>query len=130
MCNARKDKMCCENGITCNACLDDCKHAKEIMETKRFTIEVCRWFDKVNGNTYHSVRCTRHSDGAVIVHAWTYGYDRAYESTALKTMLEAGWLPKRCTENNVYLYERETDYPIIWMVSDGLKRDMVANGQN
>lgn len=95
---------------------------------KLFTVVACRWFDSINGNTYHSVRCTRHSDGAVIVHAWTYGYDSAYEQTALKAMAEAGWLPKKYTSETVYAYDRENKYPIIWTVSDGLKRDMVANG--
>ncbi len=113
------------------------------MQTKKlFTVIACRWFDK----TYHSVRCIRHSDGAVIVHAWTYGYDSAYEQTAYDTMYKAGWFKNYrrkvlAPSNNpakfvsvgykkatIRMFDRENNYPIIWTVSDGLKRDMVANG--
>jgi hypothetical protein len=40
-----------------------------------------RWFDKANGNTYHSV--TAYLDGAESVHVpFAYGYDYAFEQTA------------------------------------------------
>jgi hypothetical protein len=104
---------------------------------KKFTVNACRWFDKVNGNTYHSVRITRHSDGKVIAHKWTYGYDDHYRQTALETMFVNDWLPGKYTKDSIidqyherlFMYERQNNYPIIWNVSDGLKRDMVANGE-
>ena len=54
-------------------------------------------------------------------------------------MAKAKWLPKkykRCSDclssknevPNLYLYERENNYPIAWSVSDGLKKDCVSNG--
>ena len=112
------------------------------METqKKFTVIAQKWFDKINGNTYHSVRCIRHTDGSIIVGAMRYGYGSAYEQTALKIMLEAGWLPiylensiknfdslVRLTKENVMQYERNWDYPIIWVVSNGLKRECIENG--
>lgn len=100
------------------------------MKTKRqFTAIAQRWLDKVNGNTYHSVRVIRHTDDEVIVGQFQYGYGDHYRQTALAEMLKAGWLPDRYNENNIWLYERENDYPIIWNVSDGLKRDCIANGK-
>jgi hypothetical protein len=107
---------------------------------KLFTVIVKKWFDKINGNTYHSVRCIRHSDREVITGPFQYGYGEHYKQTALEVMYKNGWLPgyikigdggpiKPLTEENLYSYERENNYPIIWDVSDGLKRDCVANGE-
>jgi len=84
---------------------------------KRKIVFVCkavRWLDQINGNTYHSVRITRKSDGEVIGHQLTYGYGDHYKHTALETMAAAKW------ENN---------YPIQWDVSDGQKRDVIDNGE-
>lgn len=90
--------------------------------------KACRWFDRVNGNTYHSVRITRCDDGAVLACEWRYGYGDHYRQTALDEMLKAGWIDAKYTEDK-YGFERENNYPIEWQVSDGLKRDMVANGK-
>lgn len=85
----------------------------------QFSVNAVKWFDKVNGNTYHSVRCVRHSDGAVVVGQFQYGYGDQYQYTALNAMLETGWLPEKYGEkqphggNLVYLYERENNYPIL-----------------
>jgi len=102
----------------------------------KFIARACRWFDKVNGNTYHSVKITRCSDGAVIACPWQYGYGEAYQSTALLAMSRKKWLPKEYHEvskpgeiSTLYRYERENNYPIEWEVSDGLKRDMIVNGE-
>ena len=93
----------------------------------KFTVEAKRWFDKVNGNTYHSVRVTRNADGKTIVHPFTYGYGTSYEQTALDIMLKEGFIPETY-KGKLYQYERENNYPINYIVSDGLKRDCVANG--
>jgi len=96
----------------------------------KFTVIAARWFDKVNGNTYHSVRCIRHRDSAVVVGQFQYGYDEHYRQTALEVMAKAKWLPvKYRSQDNQFSYERENNYPIFWSVSDGLKRDCVANGE-
>lgn len=98
-------------------------------KTKRqFTAIAKRWFDKVNGNTYHSVRVIRHKDDKEVRGQFQYGYGDHYRQTALSKMLKAGWLPSKYDEKNTWLYERENNYPIIWEVSDGLKRDCVDNG--
>lgn len=95
----------------------------------KFVCKAVRWFDRVNGNTYHSVRITRTSDKAILGHEWTYGYGDAYKQTALKTMDKFGWLPKEYSGDKSWLFERENGYPIEWVVMDGLKRDMIANGR-
>jgi len=107
------------------------------MERKiKFVCNAVRWFDKVNGNTYHSVRVTRCSDGKVIVGQFQYGYGDSYRQTALEEIEKASWLPKKYTGkivggyggNKSYSYERENNYPILWNISDDLKRECVANG--
>lgn len=96
---------------------------------KKYTVIAYRWFDSTYGNTYHSVRCIRHSDGAVIGSGKTlvYGYGSHYEQTALQLMTAHNWI--NCCKSKLYLYNRENNYPIIWNVSDGLKRDAVRNGE-
>jgi len=102
----------------------------------RFIAEAARWFDKVNGNTYHSSRITRVRDGQVITVFFQYGYGDMYRQTALKAMWDAGWFnnykqsdsKKRYGVNDIYSIEREHNYPIYWNVTDGLKRDCVTNG--
>lgn len=100
------------------------------MNTRKieYVVNACRWFDRINGNTYHSVRITRTSDGAVIVGQFQYGYGDQYRWTATHEMLKAGWLPKKYNDKNYSYFERENNYPILWNVSDGLKRDCVKNG--
>jgi hypothetical protein len=106
------------------------------MENKiKFVANAVRWFDKVNGNTYHSVNITNIKTGKTIYCPMTYGYSEQYRHTALEAMAKAGWLPEKYrsnqiqSENSFYMYERENNYPIMWNVTDGLKRDCVANGK-
>lgn len=96
----------------------------------KFTVIAKKWFDKVNGNTYHSVRCVRHKDNTVVVGPFQYGYGEHYKQTALAVMFDAGWLPniEYRDFDKQFSYERENNYPILWTVSEGLKRDCVANG--
>ena len=103
------------------------------MDNKReikFIAQAVKWFDKVNGNTYHSVNITRTDTGEVVYCAWTYGYGDHYRQTALIAMAGAGWLGEKYSQGtDWYSFERENNYPILWNVRDGLKRDMVANGR-
>jgi hypothetical protein len=93
-----------------------------------FVVNAVKWFDKVNGNTYHSVRITQTKDNKIFVSdPCVYGYDSAYRQTALKIMFENNLFPKKYNNKNYYLYERENNYPILWECSDGLKRDMINN---
>jgi len=92
-----------------------------------FVCNAVRWFDRINGNTYHSVKVTRCKDNKTIAAQITYGYGDSYRQTALNLMYQEGFL-SRYEKNTLYLYERENNYPILWNVSDGLKRDCIYNG--
>jgi hypothetical protein len=93
----------------------------------RFVADAVRWFDKVNGNTYHAVRVMRVRDGMMIYSRFQYGYGDHYQQTALEAMAAAKWLPVKYRSYNDYMcYERDNNYPIIWNVRDGLKREALA----
>jgi hypothetical protein len=101
-----------------------------------FTANAVRWFDRANGNTYHSVRITDNETGNTIYCPYQYGYDEHYRQTALVAMRENNWIPEKYTADlndhktpSVFMYERENNYPINWIVSDGLKRDCIKNGK-
>lgn len=97
------------------------------MNKVKFVANANRWFDKVNGNTYHSVKITNTETGETIKSAdMVYGYDEHYRQTALDLMLKAGWLPTEYNDK-VYMYERENEYPIQWNVFDGTKKQMKEN---
>ena len=101
------------------------------MERKiKFVCNAVKWFDKVNGNTYHSVQITRCKDGKVLYCPYTYGYGDHYRQTALEAMALNEWLPSGYqTGSNLWGYERENNYPIEWIVSHGPKRECIANGK-
>jgi len=94
----------------------------------KFISKTVKWFDKVNGNTYHSNRIIRVKDSKTIVTPFTYGYGEQYKTTALETMQENKWIPRKYWNENKWWYCRENNYPIHWEVSHGLKRDCIANG--
>ena len=106
----------------------------------KFVVIGKKWFDKANGNTYHSVRCVRCSDAAVVVAPFQYGYGSQYEQTALETMFDAGWFkhyrqkskPRegyKFTKASLFRLEQENNYPILSIVSYGLKQECVDNGR-
>ena len=105
------------------------------MRSKKFTAIAVKWFDRYNGNTYHSVRIIRHRDNKILCCPYEYGYGDQYRQTALEAMSRAKWLPVKYRSHNAthgsncFDYERAHNYPIIWAVSDGLKRECVANGE-
>jgi hypothetical protein len=100
----------------------------------KFIAKAVRWFDRHNGNTYHSVMVTRCRDGKTLAAPFTYGYGDSYKQSALEAMASAKWLPVEYRErhdngsHHAFCYERENNYPIQWSVADGLKRDCIANG--
>ena len=104
------------------------------MRKIKYVAHAARWFDGVNGNTYHSVNITRVRDSRVIFCGFQYGYGDHYRQTALEAMAAAKWLPVKYRGRNdngtdkAMNYERENNYPIEWIVTDGLKRDCIRNG--
>lgn len=66
-------------------------------------IECRRWFDEVNGNTYHSVRVFK--DGKLILfRPCTYGYDEQCLETAVEMLEEAGRTQReKHPQTNIYI---------------------------
>jgi len=85
---------------------------------KLFTVEAALWRDRVNGNTYHAARITRHTDGAELHCQFQYGYGQQYRHTALEAMTRAGWI-----DGDPWRYERENNYPILWIETTATKRE-------
>jgi hypothetical protein len=86
-----------------------------------------RWFDSINGNTYHSVSVE--VDGEVVgVVPFAYGYDDQYLETALELLIEKRVLPKLKYDNGVSYGLRRTcealDIRLETTVRDGLKREL------
>jgi hypothetical protein len=99
------------------------------MKTKvKFIGNAVKWFDRVNGNTYHSVRITRVRDGKTIAAPMQYGYGDHYRQSALEAMGKAKWLPVAYRGSECCMYERDNNYPIVWNVSEATKRECISNG--
>lgn len=119
------------------------------MSQIKFIAEGMKWYDKINGNTYHSVRITCCHRGKTIACQFQYGYGDHWKQTALMGMQKAGWILEEDTLINPpslfgiggrieHLeqykfkridYERLNFYPIYWIYTDGLKREVIANGE-
>lgn len=55
----------------------------------QFIIEGKRWFDKINGNTYHNVLIFDIKKNKHIFESGiTYGYDEAFKQTAFEWLIE------------------------------------------
>lgn len=59
-------------------------------ENMKYKVQVCKWFDSVNGNTYHNVVIIC-PDGRFLTSGFKYGYGTAYKETAIKTLKENGF---------------------------------------
>lgn len=94
----------------------------------KYIAHVIQWWDKVNGNTYHSVSITRTDTGETVRAPFQYGYGWQYEHTTLEKLSEVGWIPKEYMDR-LYLYERENDYPIKYIVHYGTKRECMEHGK-
>ena len=71
------------------------------------TVIANKWFEKVNGNTYHS--CEVYIDNRLIKREpFTYGYGEQYLQTALEILHEAGIA---------------TEYNILWKYQESIGRD-------
>jgi hypothetical protein len=71
------------------------------------TVIANKWFEKVNGNTYHS--CEVYIDNKLIKRVpFTYGYGEQYLQTALAILHEAGIA---------------TEFNILWKYQESIGRD-------
>ena len=81
---------------------------------------VKKWFDKVNGNTYHSVEYHDPKTGETIASGIVYGYEDHYKWTAYDMMVKHGYStdhsPEEFWKNNAVHY---------YVVESCRKRDLV-----
>ncbi len=76
----------------------------------KFVIEARKWFEKANGNTYHSVRITRVDNNELIVHVpCTYGYGEHWKHTAFDELIKLK-LVKEADRHNHELNRRRFIY--------------------
>jgi hypothetical protein len=81
------------------------KNGRNIMTM--LTVIANKWFEKVNGNTYHS--CEVYINNKLIKRApFVYGYGSQYEQTALEILHEAGIA---------------TEFDILWKYRESIGRD-------
>ena len=84
-------------------------------------IEGRRWFERQNGNTYHSVRIFE--DAKCIVHLpFTYGYGDQYLQTALDWLKKEHRVPQDAPYGTLYL--RETVGASYSVIDVGRKKDL------
>ena len=96
----------------------------------KYIATIKKWFDKANGNTYHSARIIRLKDDKEIRVKWKYGYEEQYKTSCFKEMQNQKWLVKY-DNYSVGYWQRRNNYPIKWIdKGHGLKRDMVAWGED
>ena len=91
------------------------------------TIYGKRWFDRVNGNTYHTAEVE--VNGTTLGKSpMTYGYDEQYLETGKEILLEHYDLPRGMTERSPMWQLRDNGVTFSKYVSDGLKRDLAKGG--
>jgi hypothetical protein len=93
------------------------KQVSPVKAGDSITIIGRRWFDKVNGNTYHSCECL--VNGEVVAYVpFSYGYDSAYEYSGMKKLAELGYLPdftsqsipwRYCEDNRIKYHRTHSD---------------------
>ena len=88
------------------------------MNNKKFVVIAKRWFDKIFGNTYHSVKITDLKTGKVYIVGKTYGYGSHYKQTAINKLIAEGLIDAKYGGYEYCNYERENNHPIVWEVID------------
>ena len=98
-----------------------------------FHISGRRWFDRVNGNTYHSARV--YADGELVVTVpFQYGYGDHWLQSSMEAMVKAGVLlglryGPHDTLRPLWQQLEGTDDTLTSDVADVLKREAVAYGK-
>ncbi len=109
------------------------KKATKTKKPKSITIIGKRWFDRVNGNTYCAARV--YFDGVEVLRVpWTYGYGNYYEQVSKEQLDKKGLVNLKKYDNGMsesfWEYCNRNKITLLSEHSDGLKRDMVAWGEN
>jgi hypothetical protein len=86
-------------------------------------IEAREWFDKYNGQTYHSTRIW--IDGEVACQTGlAYGGHNQYETTAVEQLVMLGLLPAEAKSRALWLIAKTHNITIYSTRSESLKRDL------
>jgi hypothetical protein len=91
-------------------------NAEQITKTEelRFIVDARRWFDKKNGNTYHSVRvCDARTGAPIVACGFRYGYGEQWRTTAKDSLIALGLWSKEDEFNHEKI--RRAFY---WTVAD------------
>ena len=67
---------------------------KTLSSKSRIDVQARKWFDKVNGNTYHTVKISIENNGendTLKTKGIVYGYDDHYQQTACEMLNKAGY---------------------------------------
>ena len=102
----------------CANFIDNERPDKKLKSGDVLTIEGRRWFDKVNNNTYHSVRIILNAK-VIYKSEKTYGYSDQYIVTALKYLNNEGY-----TNRDSLYYLHKDGIKVFTSVTDGLKKNL------
>lgn len=81
------------------------------MKIKTLDINGKEWFDKINGNSYHSVQVTINygmKNAKTLYCPFTYGYDDFYKQTATERLIKDKYL-KMERNNSLWRYAKENN---------------------
>tara|TARA_R100001463_G_scaffold116041_1_gene171303 strand:- start:292 stop:570 length:279 start_codon:yes stop_codon:yes gene_type:complete len=87
----------------------------------KYVIHAKKWFDKVNGNTYHSARVLDTEQHLQLAVPFQYGYGDHFLTTTQQEMIKQKWIQKEF---------KGTDYQNIHFVIEEncKKKDVLAWG--
>ena len=83
-----------------------------------------RWFDRINGNTYHSVTIEFANGRESIYVPMTYGYEDQYLSTAIEALKKAKIIRKVSSVWQTFERLTKRGITVYKSVTDGLKREL------
>jgi len=86
-----------------------------------------RWFDRANGNTYHTAE-VQVNGNFVGKSSMTYGYDDQYVQTGKEILLQHYKLPRGMEDRSPLWQLREYGVTFRSFAYDGLKRDLAKGG--
>lgn len=76
------------------------EQTKKILTTTRFVVVGCKWWDKVNGNTYNNAKIKDLKTGNVYYKGFSYGYGSCYFTEAIEYIQQH--IDKKATHNQFY----------------------------
>ena len=80
----------------------------------KYVCNVFKWFDKINGNTYHAVNLYDLNNNLIVSSGLCYGYGEQYNQTLKKHLIDL----------NLYVEKPLTDYIFFNINENSLKRDL------